>query len=216
MPLPDDRAHGGGCLAASRGGGRPHVRVTESGSRFARLAIRESAILAVAVVAAFLFDIHPSFYGGQPRTVGMPSWVLVLLVVVVYLLLRMLFLIGSMFYRAQEPELVLCPECGRLYDESRPEALQAHHRITLSPKPTEREILAAIMLRKAIDDARRSSTRNLAGPKVVVADLPSGDVENPPVPVAEFERILKDLDVANAPRRGPSGRRPRGPPEFPR
>lgn len=190
--------------------------MTESGSRFARVAIRESAILAVAVVAAFLFDLHQTFYSGNVRDLGMPAWVLLLLVVVLYLFIRMLFLIGTMFYTAREAELVLCPECGRLYDESKPGAMETHHRITLTPKPTEREIVAAIMLRKAIDDARRSSTRSLSGPKVVVSDVPPADVENPPVSMDEFERILRDLDFAHAPRRGPQDRRPKGPPEVPR
>lgn len=205
-----------GACPSSEAGWRPRSHVTESGSRFVRVAIRESGILAVALAGALLFDLHPSFYGGQVRSLGMPAWVVALLAVVLYLFLRMLFLIGTMFYSNREAELVLCPECGRLYDEARPGAMEAHHRIALSPKPTEREILAAITLRKAIDDARRSATRPLAGPQVVLSDVPPGEIENAPVPLDQFERILRDLDVAHGPRRAPTDRRPKGPSEPPR
>jgi hypothetical protein len=65
------------------------------------------------------------------------------------------------------------------------------------------------MLRKAIDDARRLAKKDLTGPEPERVRLP-GDVENAPVPLEEFERILRQLDTPHG-GRGPDERRPKGP-----
>lgn len=180
-----------------------------------RAAAREAAILVIAAAGSLLFFIHGTF---EPpigfRMMAITPWVFALLTAVVYLFIRMLFMVGAMFFPRKQPELVLCPECGRYYDDSTPDRIADHRRVELTPKPTEREILAAIMLRKAIDDARRSAKRPLAGPDVTMAELP-GEVENPPISIDEFDRILRDLDFSKGPRRGPPDRRPKGPPGPP-
>ena len=70
--------------------------------------------------------------------------------------------------------------------------------------------MAAIMLRKAIDEARQSARKDLGGPRDMLTRLP-GEVENGGLPPEEFERILRQLDASKGGHE-PAGRRPRGPP----
>jgi len=189
--------------------------VSASRSMFARVVAREAAILAVGAIGAVAFLNHEVFYFRSGFTpFDGPPWAYFLLAAVLYLFVRMVFLVAGMFFPRKRPEFVLCPECGRELDETSPHGVAQHNRITLTPKPTEKEILAAIMLRKAIDDARRSARRDLAGPRVEVRELP-GDVDNPPLTFEEFERILQDIEFSAAQRRGAPDRRPRGPPGRP-
>lgn len=185
-----------------------------SASRWRRAAAREGAIVALAAFGSALFTLHQSFYSGSAlHLIDEPAWAFLLVTGALYVFIRALFLIGGTFFPRQRPEFILCPECGRVLDDLTPRGVEEHRRIELTPKPTEREILAAVMLRKAIDDARRSSRRDLAGP-AAGQGMPPSDVENPPVSLAEFDRILRDLDQSRA-RRGPGDRRPRGPGEGP-
>lgn len=180
-----------------------------SESRYVRQTAREFAVLAVAAIGAFLFFIHGSLYlqaGSTGRPLTLEGFLLV--TTVLYLFLRLIFLVAGFYFPRARPEYVVCPECGRAYDEAVPGEAAEHRRTAVTPRPTEKEIMAAIMLRKAIDDARRSSRRDLAGPRDEVVRLP-GEVENTGVPPDEFDRILKQLDARGG--RGPSERRPRGP-----
>ncbi len=202
---------GGGDLAALEDGGFPTRTVSESPSRFARVAFREFAILVIGGIGAIVFLNHEFFYFNQKFTpYDGPMWAYFLLAAVLYLFVRMVFLVAGMFFPRRRPEFILCPECGRELDDASPHGVAEHNRITLTPKPTEKEILAAIMLRKAIDDARRSAKHGLAGPR---AELPSapGEAENPPVTFEEFEKILQDIDFSAGWRRGVTDRRPKGP-----
>ncbi len=181
-----------------------------SESRYAKATAREFAVLAIAAIGTFLFFIHGSLYlqpGSQARPLTLEGFLLV--TTILYLFLRLIFVVAGFYFPRARTEYVVCPECGREYDDAQPEEVAQHHRATVTPRPTEREVMAAIMLRRAIDDARRSSHRDLAGPRDVVARLP-GEVENTSVPPDEFDRILRQLDATRG-GRGPSGRRPRGP-----
>ncbi len=185
-----------------------------SESAYVRTTAREFAVLGVAALGAYLFFIHGSLYlqpGSQARPLTLEGFLLV--TTILYLLLRLIFVVAALYYPRPRTELTVCAECGREIEASGHEAEERHRRVTLSPRPTEREVLAAIMLRKAIDDARRSAQKPLSGPRDEVVRLP-GDVENLPVPVDEFERILHELDHPRD-ARGPPERRPRGPPEPP-
>ncbi len=180
-----------------------------------RIAAREAAILGIGGIGAVAFLNHEFFYfqpGFQPY--GGPLWAYVLLAAVLYLFVRTVFLVAEMFFPRKRPEFIVCPECGRELDDTSPQGVAEHHRLALIPKPTEKEVLAAIMLRRAIDDARRSATHELGGPRVEASELP-GDAENPPVTFEEFERILQDIDFSAGWRRGAPDRRPRGPPKRP-
>ena len=183
-----------------------------SDRRFVRTVARECAVLAVAAVGAFLFFIHGSLYlqaGSTARPVTLEGFLLV--TTIVYLFLRLIFVVAGFYLPRARTEYVVCPECGRAYDEATPDAAEHHRRAPLSPRPTEREVLAAIMLRKAIDEARASARKDLSGPSAI--RLP-GEVENASVPPEEFDRILRQLDAS---RGGPGSRdrRPRGPPGSP-
>lgn len=178
--------------------------------------MREAAILAIAAVAAVVFLNHEFFYlRGDFTPYRGPLSAYILLTAVVYLLVRVVFLVAAMFFPRKRPEFIVCPECGRALEDASPHGKAEHRRIALTPKPTEKEVLSAIMLRKAIDDARRSAKRELSGVRVEVPKLP-GDVENPAISYEEFKRILEDIDTSAARRRGAPDRRPRGPPERPR
>lgn len=181
-----------------------------SESRYFRSTAREFAVLAVAAVGAFLFFIHGSLYlqpGSTARPLTLEGFLLV--TTILYLFFRLVFVVAGFYFPRSRPEYVVCPECGRAFDEATHTDAAAHRRDPVTPRPTEKEVMAAIMLRKAIDDARRSSRRDLAGPLDVAARLP-GDVENAGVAPDEFDRILKELDASRG-GRGASERRPRGP-----
>jgi len=179
-------------------------------SEFARAMARESAVLAVAVLGAYLFFIHGSLYL-QPGSVARPLTLegFLLVTVIVYLFLRLIFVVAGLYYPRAQRQLVVCAECGRAMDPNAPDHAVPHTRKRVAARPSEKEILAAVMLRKAIDDARRSSRKDLSGPRPNDVHLP-GDIENVPVPIEEFERILRQLD-SRGDARDPGDRRPKGP-----
>ncbi len=181
-----------------------------SDRRYVQQMAREFALLAVAAAGAYLFFIHGSLYlqaGSAARPVTLEGFLLV--TTIVYLFLRLIIAVALLYLPRPRPEYIVCPECGRAYDESVPGQAEGHHRATLSPKPTEREVMAAILLRKAIDEARRSAQKDLTGPRAETARLP-GDVENARFPPEEFERVLRQLD-ASLGSHDSQDRRPRGP-----
>jgi hypothetical protein len=184
------------------------MELRESG--FARTMARESAVLAVAALGAYLFFIHGSLYlqaGSAGRPLTLEGFLLV--TAIVYLFLRLIFAVAGLYYPQARPELGVCAECGRALDPAPPDHAAPHARTGLSPRPTEKEILAAVLLRKAIDDARRSARKDLAAPRPNDVRL-AGDIENVPVPIEEFERILRQLD-SRGEVRDPGDRRPKGP-----
>lgn len=181
-----------------------------SESDFFRTTAREFAVLGVAGLGAYLFFIHGSLYlqpGSTARPLSLEGFLLV--TAILYLLLRLIFVVAGLYYPRPRPQYVVCPECGKALEDGTPEVLDRRPRLTVSPRPTEKEVMAAILLRKAIDEARRSAQKPLAGSRDEVVRLP-GDVENLPVPVDEMDRILQNLDRPSE-GRGPQDRRPKGP-----
>ena len=191
---------------------RPTSTVMEqSDSRYLERIGREFAVLAVAAVGAYLFFIHGSLYlqsGSAARPLTLEGFLLV--TAIFYLFLRLIFVVASLCYPRPAIQFTVCPECGKALDETTP-GIPARHGVTaFSRKPTEKEVLAAVMLRKALDDARRLAKKDLAGPPPSGRPPLPSEVENAPVPMDEFERILKQLDSPRTPG-SPEDRRPKGP-----
>jgi len=157
--------------------------VNEVRSRLATVTAREVLLLLISVSAAWLFFNHELFYfsgAWSPRAVPAEAYVVLTLILFTYFHGAMLVL--SLRTLRVRRGLVLCPECGQELSDGTPEALEAHRRTSLTPRPTEKEILAAVALRKAIDDARvgaawRRGDRPASIPRML------GEIENrPPEP----------------------------------
>lgn len=175
-----------------------------------RSTAREAAVLAVAGVGAYLFFIHGALYlqtGSVARPITLEGFLLV--TAILYLFMRLLLMVASLYFSTPRVHIQVCPECGQVVAEPPQDNVVAHPEHRLSRRPSEKEVMAAVLLRKAIDDARRSAQKSLVGPAPDVVRLP-GDVENAPVPVDEFERILRQLDEPRS-SRYPGDRRPKGP-----
>ena len=176
--------------------------------RLLRLAVRECVVWAVASLAAYLFLVHPQLYLNGSTAHDITPANFLLTTAVLFVMIRLVLVVGGMFFSPLPEIPVICPECGRTVSDPSAHGIVRHQRVAMRPKPTEKEVLAAVMLRKAIDDARRVAGKSLSGPSPIPA-LP-GDVENGPISVEEFERILHDLDTARR-GHGSDGRQPKGP-----
>lgn len=180
-----------------------------SRSGYVRNTAREFAVLAVAALGAYIFFIHGSLYV-QPGSVGRPLTLegFLLVTAILYLFLRLVFVVAGLYYPRPIPQPAVCTECGKALDEPTAPPVVRRASAGRVRRPTEKEVLAAVMLRKAIDDARRLAKKDLVAPPAVQARLP-GEPENAPVSFEEVERILKELDTPRNPR--PSDeRRPKG------
>jgi hypothetical protein len=165
-----------------------------SNRRLLRLVRRELALVAMAGLAAWLFLLHPELYFNGAAGHDITGASFLVTTAVLFTTIRLVFVVAAMYFTQRRPTYVVCPQCGQAVEDSSPESVARHHRISVTPKPTEQEVLAAVMLRKAIDDARRVAGKSLTGPHEAAA-LPA-DFENPPISYQEFERILRDLDVS--------------------
>lgn len=179
--------------------------------------MKEITVLGVAAFGSLLFLYHDAFYlqpGYTPPSVSLASYLLV--TAVLYLFFRVAFLVVGLFVPKTRRVYVVCPECGRSLET----AAHAHGATPRTaavprPRPSQREVLQAVALRRAIDEARRSSQHALGGPKPASASpeapTASEDVENPPVPPDVFERILRQLDESRSSGGSSDDHRPKGP-----
>ncbi len=175
-------------------------------SRIVHVALRETLLLLIAAAGSSIFYIH-EFFTGNPLVPRGFTWDLfVLLTLILYVFIRAITIVTSMRAPSLFADLELCPECGQPLDDGTPKGLEAHRRITLTPRPTEKEIVAAVALRKAIDDARRAARaahREMDGP----LEIP-GDVENAP---SGFDRLGLAPSLAVTPKLVGERRSPKGP-----
>ncbi len=124
-------------------------------SRETRFALREIALVALAGTASFLFINHENLYFKGPFVLSSaPLEAYFLATIVIYLFLRLVIIAAEMRFPRAHGELVRCPECGQWLDDPTAAGLEAHHRIFLTSKPSEQEIVSALALRKAVDAAR--------------------------------------------------------------
>lgn len=171
-------------------------------SWLAHVALKETLLLGIAAIAAALFHNHEILYfdGSAPRPTDPAAFVV--LTTILYLLLQVARLAFSVRGPKVRGDLILCPECGQPLDDGTPKGVEAHQEVALTPRPTEKEVLAAVALRKAIDDARVAAERS-AAVRASVSDLP-GRIENPSLDLEEIPDTGRPLVIRRVVR-GPPG-----------
>jgi len=113
--------------------------------------------VSLAGIASFLFINHEILYLNGPFALSRaPIESYFLATIVIYLFLRMLIIAAEMRPTRAGAGSLLCPECGQRLDGLTVEGREAHRRIELTPKPSEREVVSAVALRKAVDAAHFS------------------------------------------------------------
>src|SRR5207247_4407702 len=135
-------------------GGNP---LTSFRTRERRSAARELAIASLAGLASFLCINHENLYLSGPFALSnAPIEAYYLATIVIYLFLRMLISAAGMRPTRVRSGSVRCPECGQRLDTLTAAGREAHHRIELTPKPLEKEVVSAVALRQAVDAAHLS------------------------------------------------------------
>ena len=127
-------------------------------TRERRSAARELAIVSLAGLASFLFINHENLYLTGPFALSnAPLEAYFLATIVIYLFLRMLIIAAEMRPNRARSGPLQCPECGQRLDGMTASAREAHRRIELTPKPSEKEVVSAVALRRAVDTAHFSA-----------------------------------------------------------
>ena len=175
--------------------------------RFMHIVAREALFLAIAALGSLVFIQHALLYLDRTwRPQLVPTQAYLLSTLVLYVFLRAITVVALMRPPRVRAGIELCPECGQPFDDGTPKGVAAHRQAPLTPRPTEREILAAVALRKAIDDARAARARAVSGIGVRSLRLP-GDIENAPIRPREDvivpRRIVVKRDLKGP--RGPEG-----------
>ena len=171
-------------------------------TRQSRFAMREVLVLGLAAAAAILFIRHDMLYlRGGDGNADAPLASYILATTLFYLGIRFVVLAVDLRPPRVHAELVRCPECGQWLDDPTPSGREDHHRVVITPKPTEKEVLAAVALRKAVDAARADARRReeLDGLDDVV---PRRASENPTN--GDLLRALEDPDALERLLHGPS------------
>jgi len=126
-------------------------------TRERRSPARELAIVSLAGIASFIFINHQNLYLSGPFALSnAPLEAYFLATIVIYLFLRMLIIAAEMRPTRTRAGSLRCPECGQRLDGLTSGAHEAHRRIELTLKPSEKEVVSAAALRKAVDAAHFS------------------------------------------------------------
>jgi hypothetical protein len=115
-------------------------------------------LVGLAAAGAFVFINHDNLYLTHPfqlADVRIESYALA--TIMIYLFLRLVILALEMRPTRAPANLMRCPECGQWVDARTSAALAAHRRIELTPKPSQKEVVSAVALRRAVDAARLPS-----------------------------------------------------------
>ena len=173
-----------------------------------RRSARELAIVSLAGLASFLFLNHQNLYLREPFALSnAPIEAYFLATIVIYLFLRMLIIAAEMRpTRARRGE-IRCPECGQRLDILTAAGRDAHRRIELTPRPSEREVVSAVALRRAVDAAHFSARTSRAVSRDDVATS-ARDLEN--VSSRDLVAAIEDPDLLERLRHSPN------PPRDPR
>jgi len=152
-----------------------------------RFAVREALLVGIGAAASFVFLNHQALYLDRPfRVSDAPIESYILATAVLYLFLRLVIVVAEMRPPRAHEELVRCPECGQWLDDRSAAGLEAHRRIELTPKPSTKEVVSAVALRKAVDAARFD---------------PHSPSENPvaaPIPIRQKPANLSATDLIAA------------------
>jgi len=177
-------------------------------TRERRSAAREFAIVSLAGLASFLFLNHENLYLRGPFALSnAPIEAYFLATIVIYLFLRMLIIAAGMRPTRSRRGAIHCPECGQRLDTLTAAGREAHRRIELTPKPSEREIVSAVALRKAVDAAHFSARASNAVSRDDVTTS-ARDLEN--VSSRDLVAAIDDPDLLERLRHSPN------PPRDPR
>lgn len=157
--------------------------MTDPTSR-SRFVVREALLVGIAAAASFVFLNHEALYLDPPFRIAEARIESYLLATsVLYLFLRLVIIVAEMRPARAHAELVRCPECGQWLDDRSSAGLEAHRRIELTPKPSPKEVVSALALRKAVDAARfgpRSPPENPVAAPILIrqksADLAETDL----------------------------------------
>ena len=173
-------------------------------TRDARMAVRETLLVATSAIASFLFINHANLYLSGPfvlRDVRIESYILA--TIVIYLFIRVVILAVEMRPPRAHAELVRCPECGQWLDDPSAAALEAHRSTELTPKPTKKEVVSAVALRRAVDAARIGTLSSSRAPGE--DETPSADPTN--VSSHDLLAALDDPDLLERLRHSPNAPR---------
>ena len=176
-------------------------------TRETRMALRELVLVVLAGVASFLFINHENLYFSGPFVLSnAPIEAYFLATIVLYLFLRLVIIAAEMRVPRTHAALVRCPECGQWLDDPTGAGRDAHHRVELTPKPTEKEILSAVALRKAVDTARLATKSSKPVPR---EDLMTPPTNPESVSSRDLIAALNDPDLLERLRHSPQP--PKGP-----
>ncbi len=117
-----------------------------------RFALRETLFVGLAGIGAWLFVNHEILRGGQAPSLDLSVYVVS--TVVIYLFLRSLVMVAEMGRPRTHVALMECPECHQPLHDATAVGRGTHNRIELTPKPTEKAIVSAVALRRAVDATR--------------------------------------------------------------
>src|SRR5205807_9609195 len=124
-------------------------------TRSSLFVVREILLVGLAAAASFVFINHDNLYLSHSfrlSDVRIESYFLA--TAMVYLFLRLVIVALELRPPRGHARRVRCPECGQWLDDPSAAGLEAHRRIELTPKPSRKEIVSAVALRKAVDAAR--------------------------------------------------------------
>jgi hypothetical protein len=174
------------------------VRYQKSNARFA---LREVSLVAIAAAAAVILLTYGNLYlNGAVRIENTRIEPYFLVTAVTYLFLRFVAIALEMRSPRVHADLVRCPECGRWLDDPTASGLEAHRRVELTPKPTEKEIVSAVALRRAVDAARLGIHQRADGR---MASGPSGPPRPSDLTGADMIAAQNDPDFPEGSRQGP-------------
>jgi hypothetical protein len=154
-----------------------------NGSRIAHVVLRESLLVGILALASVLYIYHGILYlmgDVAPRSTRPEAYILV--TAILYVFVRGIDLVLRSRAPRVKANLELCPECGQELSDAAPKLIHPQVSEPLEPRPSQKEVLAAVALRKAIDDARDVARMRGRAVDPVVSAL-RGDFRNAPAAV---------------------------------